>query len=195
MTEPLLTIITVSSKPIANRVLSPTCIFYNHICNYKDTRDIVRQKLQAVAEIETPYYLFLNEGDDTPINTPIPQHDKAVMLGDMYQRAGSTLTNVKGYEFSNGKHLNAPLLLTRAICRKDYTLELASQLTDFNVWFEFLYTYALAYVYGAQYDSRYVCSVSPEKLSSVNLNYLSLEKPTRLWLARNMPRVKKNLVG
>ena len=59
MPDQLLTVITISQKAVSNRVLSPTTAFYNHVCTYRDTRDIVRQKLAAIAEIETPYYLFL----------------------------------------------------------------------------------------------------------------------------------------
>lgn len=194
MPDQLLTVITISQKVVSNRVLSPTTAFYNHVCTYRDTRDIVRQKLAAIAEIETPYYLFLNENDDTPMNLPLPSDDCGILLGDMYQNTGGSIVNLKGSPFKSSFHLKNPLFLTRAICRKDYTLELAAKLTDYDVWFEFLYGYALGRIFGAQYDERYICSLTPEKLSSGNLNYLNFEKNTRLWLARNIDDIKKKLV-
>lgn len=195
MTDIKTTILIVSSIPSNPGVIPADCTFYNHVCEYADTRDIVRQKIKAIEAVETPYYTFINENEIVSKVIPVPTGDKGILYGNVNQ-----ITNGVNKEFirpnwSSNKHLGSPDFITRAVCRTDYSLLLASLLPDYDVWFEFLYYHTLADSFGVEYNEQFVCNVYPEKLASRDLDYTKYATNTAMWIYRNKSRIKKALTA
>lgn len=189
------TILIVSSVPTNPGVIPPNCVYQNHICEYKDTRDILREKIKAVESVETPFYMFMNENELAPKSIPQPTGSNGIAYGVITQTVNGEQKEFTRPGWTSDKHLAFPDYITRAVCRTDYTLLLASMLPEYKVWFEFLYYHTLAYSFGVDYDPTFVCTVRPERLSSKDMDYTAHAANTALWIYRNRKKIKNAVMA
>lgn len=186
------TMITLSKEDFRPAQIPDNCEYLNHVSVFKDHQDAVEQMVAAVAKVETPFYFFCDDDDPAPKKVPTPKNGKGILYGDMFSQYGQKVIRRPASEWTDVKHVKNPLFIHKAVCRTDYTMLLSTVLPSNDVWFEYLYYFFLADLFGAEYnpDFQYIWQ---KRNSGMHITLAPKTSGTGKWIRDNRQRVRSLL--
>lgn len=149
------TVITLSAKPLPDRVVPDNCKYLNHVSTFDSIAGLNTELLKAIGKVDTPFFTVQDDDDPIPRYIPTPPNGMGIVYGDAIWTDGDKKYRTKGGPWSAVRHQRHVHFIHKSVCNTQATLRISQEVHDLSIQFEFIFHYLLASLYGAQYDERY----------------------------------------